>query len=363
MMLNHAKSDSSVVNPTGIRNQKLTFGSLFAGIGGMDLGLERAGMECGWQVEIDGFCRGVLERQWPNVKRHGDITGVHGSELGWVNGIAAGFPCQDVSHAGKQAGIDGSRTSLYREVIRIFRCLRPDWLLLENVSGLLDGGIGRVLGDLAKIGCDAEWDCYRTSDFGSPSVRERVFILAYPASYRLEGNGQQVLQRPNSWASEALDAWNGSSSPFREWRKLLAEPRIIRVAGGFAKRVDQPKLRLKAIGNYVSPVVVEWIGRRIMESCLSTLHSDSGTARRLSDSGRARLPLRQQPRVPDAPQRNFEARPAIAKRRDGVGSGITGGLKFRDTHALRSAKSVTGMEGRRTNERRDVSRNAIRRHR
>ncbi len=243
----------------------------------MDLGLERAGMKCSWQVEIDEFCRGVLEKRWPGVKRLGDVTRVHGSELERVNGLVAGFPCQDVSHAGKQAGIEGSRTSLYREALRLYRYLRPDWLLLENVTGLLDGGIGRVLGDLAEIGCDAEWDCYRTADFGAPSVRERVFILAYPASYRLEGHVEQVLQRPHGWASEALDAWNRSSSPFREWRKLLAEPRIIRVAGGFAKRVDRPKRRLKAIGNCVSPVVAEWIGRRIMDSWLATVKSDFGT--------------------------------------------------------------------------------------
>jgi DNA (cytosine-5)-methyltransferase 1 len=242
----------------------LTFGSLFAGIGGMDLGLERSGMQCKWQVEIDAFCRGILAKRWPGAKRYGDVTSVRGSELEWVNGITAGFPCQDVSHAGKQAGIEGSRTSLYREALRLYRHLRPDWLLLENVTGLLDGGIGRVLGDLAEIGCDAEWDCYRTSDFGSPSVRERVFILAYPASHRLEGNILQVLQRPHGGPLEALDAWNRSGSPFREWRKLLAQSRVIRVAGGFAKRVDRPKQRLRVIGNVVSPVVAEWIGTQII---------------------------------------------------------------------------------------------------
>src|SRR5262245_58763257 len=83
-----------------------TVGSLFSGIGGMDLGLERAGFEVRWQVEIDLFCRRVLAKHWPGVKRYGDIRGV-GEGLEWVNGIAAGFPCQDVSHAGKQAGIEG----------------------------------------------------------------------------------------------------------------------------------------------------------------------------------------------------------------------------------------------------------------
>jgi len=244
---------------------KTTFGSLFAGCGGMDLGLEWAGMECRWQIEIDQFCQKILEKHWPHVKRHGDIRDVTGKELERVDGIVGGFPCQDVSYAGKGVGIEGPRSGLWSEYLRILRVLRPTFTLVENVPGLLGRGIGRVLWDLAEIGMDAFWFPVRTSDFGSPSVRERVFIFAYPTGHRLEGNIFQVLQRAYGWAPEALDAWNGSSSPFREWRKLLAEPRVIRVAGGFAKRMDRPKLRLKAIGNCVSPQVAEWIGNRIIE--------------------------------------------------------------------------------------------------
>src|ERR1039457_217076 len=104
----------------------MTFGSLFAGIGGMDLGLERAGMECRWQIEIDPFCTKVLEKHWPKVKRYGDITKLNGSELESVDLICGGFPCQDVSLAGLRKGIgSGTRSGLYADMLRIVSVLRP----------------------------------------------------------------------------------------------------------------------------------------------------------------------------------------------------------------------------------------------
>jgi DNA (cytosine-5)-methyltransferase 1 len=161
------------------------FGSLFSGIGGLDLGLERAGMECRFQVEIDPFCRRVLAKHWPAVKRFGDITEVEGAELEPVELIAGGFPCQDVSLAGTRVGIDaGKRSGLWREYIRLVRALRPRFVLVENVPGLLTGGIGRVLGDLAASGYNAEWDCIPACALGAPHVRYRVFIVAYNSSQR-----------------------------------------------------------------------------------------------------------------------------------------------------------------------------------
>ncbi len=159
----------------------MTFGSLFSGIAGIDLGLERAGMECRWQVEIDPFATKVLAERWPNVKRYGDIKTV-GPDLEPVDLIAGGFPCQDLSQAGKQAGIEGSRSGLWFEYARIIGELRPRYVLIENVPGLLVyDGMRRVLGELSRRGYDAVWFSVRASDFGASHLRKRVFIVAYNA--------------------------------------------------------------------------------------------------------------------------------------------------------------------------------------
>lgn len=158
----------------------MTYGSLFTGIGGIDLGLYRAGMTCKWQVEIDPFCQRVLAKHWPHVKRYGDIRTV--GELEGVDLIAGGFPCQDISYAGAGAGIDGARSGLWGEMLRIIRLVRPQFVLVENVSALLTRGIERVLGELAASGYDAEWQSLPAAAFGAPHIRDRVFILAYSKS-------------------------------------------------------------------------------------------------------------------------------------------------------------------------------------
>jgi len=226
----------------------MTFGSLFAGIGGLDLGLERAGMECRWQVEINPFCQKVLAKHWPEVKRYGDIRQLDFSELERVDLIAGGFPCQDVSHAGKRVGIDGSRSGLWASMAQTIYHLRPKYALVENVPGLLDRGIERVLRDLAGLGFDAEWTVLSACTFGAPHPRERVFILAYPQGKlagqlrRLECSPESLPQRDVHWAER--------------------EPQCERVVNGIPDGVD----RLTALGNAVSPKVAEWIGLRIMES-------------------------------------------------------------------------------------------------
>ena len=114
----------------------MTFGSLFAGIGGLDLGLERAGMECRWQVEIDEFCRKVLAKHWPEVPKYGDIGKLTGEELEPVDLICGGFPCQDLSQAGRRAGLEGDRSGLWFEFARIVGVLRPRWV--ERISVLTE---------------------------------------------------------------------------------------------------------------------------------------------------------------------------------------------------------------------------------
>jgi len=159
----------------------LTFGSLFAGIGGFDLGLERAGMQCKWQVEIDDYASRVLAKHWPNVHRERDIRECGSCNLERVDVICGGFPCQDISYAGLGAGLDGERSGLFFEAIRVVRELQPRVVVLENVAALLTRGLDRVLGTLAEIGYDAEWHCIPAASVGAPHIRDRVFIIGIRA--------------------------------------------------------------------------------------------------------------------------------------------------------------------------------------
>ena len=158
----------------------LTIGSLFSGIGGLELGLEAA-LEARtvWQVEQDGFCRQVLAKHWPHAVRYDDVRTVGRDVLSPVDIICGGFPCQDLSFAGKGAGLAGARSGLWREFARIVRELRPRCVVVENVPALVGRGFGTVLGDLAALGYDSWWDCVRASDIGAPHKRERLFVVAY----------------------------------------------------------------------------------------------------------------------------------------------------------------------------------------
>ena len=144
-------------------------GSLFAGIGGFDLGLERAGFEIAWQVEIDPYCQRVLAKHWPDVPRYGDIRAIDWATVPRVDLLCGGFPCQDLSFAGKRAGIDGERSGLWSEYVRAIRALRPRFILVENVPGLLTNKyMGRVLGDLAACGYGAEWEVFSACAIDAP---------------------------------------------------------------------------------------------------------------------------------------------------------------------------------------------------
>jgi len=160
----------------------MRIGSLFSGIGGLELGLERSipGAHTVWQVEQNEYARAVLAKHWPEAKRYEDVGEVGAHNLEPVDLICGGFPCQDISVAGKQAGIDGARSGLWSEYARIIGELEPSYVVVENVSALLIGGMGRVLGDLAALGYDAVWDCIPAAAVGAPHRRDRVFLVAYP---------------------------------------------------------------------------------------------------------------------------------------------------------------------------------------
>jgi DNA (cytosine-5)-methyltransferase 1 len=168
----------------------LTFGSLFAGVGGFDLGFESAGYECRFQVEWDPHCQQTLAHRWPQVPRWSDVSDVSGFELPPVDVVTYGFPCQDLSVAGKRAGLDGQRSHLFFEAVRIITEMRqatngryPTWAVAENVAGLLnaDGGsaMARVVDELAAAGAVViEWATLDAQWFGVPQRRRRVFIAS-----------------------------------------------------------------------------------------------------------------------------------------------------------------------------------------
>lgn len=272
-----------------MERKPLTFGSLFAGIGGFDLGLERAGMVCKWQVEINDYANRVLAKHWPSITRHDDVRTFPTAERDWsVDLICGGFPCQDISLAGKGAGLAGERSGLWHEFARIIRQIRPRWVIVENVRALTSRGLGTVLADLADLGFDAEWHCIPACAVGAPHRRERIWIVAHPklmgcqpwsgvASDEKEStqrrgeftgghkdvadaNEPRLERRGQRWErADQRPAWQGGSAISSQW---LAEPDVGRVAHGVPSRVD----RIKCLGNAVVPQVVEVIGRAIVEA-------------------------------------------------------------------------------------------------
>jgi DNA (cytosine-5)-methyltransferase 1 len=216
-------------------------------------------MECRWQIEVDPFCTKVLEKHWPHVRRYGDIRRVDPAELERVDLICGGYPCQPFSQAGKRQGEADAR-HLWPEFARLLRVLRPRFALLENVPGHLSLGFGTVLGDLARIRYDCEWESLSAKSFGAEHQRRRIFIIAYPH-----------ISRPQVWSPSGADEENegifGSRAGFAQ--RIAATGMECRGASrwsgdihGIPRRVD----RIKCLGNAVVPQVAEWIGERIMEA-------------------------------------------------------------------------------------------------
>lgn len=219
----------------------MTLGSLFSGIGGLDLGLERAGFQVRWQCEIDPYARRVLAKHWPEVTRYGDIRELD-DRLEGVDLIAGGFPCQPVSLAGRGRGTDDERW-LWAEFARIIGLLRPRFVLVENSAALSGRGLGAILGDLHALGYDAEWSVVSACAMGAPHTRERLFVLGYADGIGLPRDvGRQAAKQPADGS-----AW-------------AAPPPVCRVAHGVPRRVE----RVRGLGNAVVPQVAFWIGRRIL---------------------------------------------------------------------------------------------------
>lgn len=238
----------------------MRFVSLFAGIGGLDLGLERAGHECVGQVEIDSFATSILEKHWPDTPRLRDVRDFEGHEFGSFDLLVAGYPCQPFSYAGDQKG-DKHQAHLWPEVLRVVRKIRPRFLLLENVVGHLSVGFDAVLGDLAESGYDATWNCLSAAAFGAPHERDRLWIVAYP-----HGDGQSVISLDD-------ETFFLSPSEGASWPEWTPDPETLGMDDGISRGMDRKAL--KALGNAVVPHVAEWIGRR--------LEALSGTTNQLRD--------------------------------------------------------------------------------
>jgi DNA (cytosine-5)-methyltransferase 1 len=225
------------------------FGSLFSGIGGFELGLERAGMRCIWQSEIDPYASAVLRKHWPEVPNHGDIRNVRAGVVERPDVICGGFPCQDISNAGKRAGIDGERSGLWSEYARVIGELRPRYVIVENVAALLGRGLERVLGDLAALGFDAEWHCIPASAVGAPHRRDRrldcgprhrrgvVGADVADAERQRQQGPRQPFHAGDSAARltrQAVDAFNGCGRD--QWR---TEPDVGRGFDGLPVWLDR----------------------------------------------------------------------------------------------------------------------------
>ena len=230
---------------------------LFSGIGGFSLGLERTGrFRTVAFVEIDPYCNKVLAKYWPDVRRYSDVKEVtaialrsDGIERPAV--ICGGFPCQDISNAGKREGIRGLRSGLWSEFARLIGEIQPSWAVVENVSALRGRGLDRVLGDLASLGYDAEWHCIPASAVGAPHQRDRIWIVAHT-----NREGLEIGQGFGGDTGEELAPVVGSG-----WWD--AGPDVGRVAHGVSSRVD----RLRALGNSLVPQVAELIGHAIAAQC------------------------------------------------------------------------------------------------
>lgn len=229
-----------------------TVGSAFSGIGGLDLGLERAGFKVRWQIEVDLFCRRVLARHWPAVTRYGDIRDVQGP--GPVDILAGGYPCKQTSTAsalhGCRQGFAGKDSGLWREMLRLVRSVEPAWVLVENPSGQHQAV---VQADLAEAGYKPSRFSLAVSDLGGPHLRRRVWVVA-----DRHGKGLQVSRAAGALRGRPAGA-AVAGSPWYE-----GFPRGLRVADGVPGGVDRAA-RIKAVGNAVAPRVAEVIGRLMME--------------------------------------------------------------------------------------------------
>ncbi len=275
------------------RDSRMRIGSLFSGIGGLELGLEWSGLgHTVWQVEQSEFCRRVLERHWPSVERFTDVCEVGAAELAPVDLICGGFPCQDISSAGKGAGLAGERSGLWYQFARIVEELSPRWVVVENVSSGARKWVDAVGSQLGFLGYETLPIPLSAADVGAPHLRRRVFIVAhsYGKSVRQQsrrvkgesGSHKVLIDRygsqgvtsntnSNSKPTESIDGKVGyvqTAAGHVRWGGGTTVSPVCGVDDGVSGRVD----RLKALGNAVVPQCAEVVGWMIRLYMLNRPH-------------------------------------------------------------------------------------------
>ena len=241
---------------------KLKLLDTFSGIGGFSYAAEKIvkGFETIAFVECEPFCQKVLNKHWPHVPIYDDIK-TYNPEPHSADIITAGFPCQDISVAGRQAGIkQGTRSGLFYELMRVICQLRPRYVVLENVAAITSNGLDIVLGSLAEAGYDAEWSCIRASDMGGSHRRDRWWLVAYSNSTGTQGLRPERELRET--CEEVTPKWRpGPELLSPAWRSYISEPLLHRGDDGLSGRVD----RLKSLGNSVVPQVAAIPLQRVLD--------------------------------------------------------------------------------------------------
>lgn len=275
--------------------QKPTIGSLFAGIGGFDIGFENAGFQTAWQVEIDPTCRAVLADRFPQATQYDDVRLCGAANLSPVDVITGGFPCQDVSAMGKRRGLAGSRTGLFFEVIRIINELRPQWVVLENVTGLLNSNDGEdfqtVIATLAECGYLGCWRVLNAQYFGVPTRRRRVFLVAglgkhpplelladaapvgtfsgppRPAEYPVEiAAWAHPTLLSGSSAGQIDISGSGLIAAGDSWDQMVNRQRTVDDHGLYRGLDAANFAETHAAGNAVVPQVAQWIAEHLIRA-------------------------------------------------------------------------------------------------
>ena len=259
----------------------------FSGIGGFSYAAERivGGYETVAFVEREPFCQKVLRKHWPDVPIFDDIT-TYTPERGSADVICGGFPCQDISIAGRKAGIkEGTRSGLFYELMRVIRMVEPRFVILENVSAIVADGLDIVLGELAEAGFDAEWACIPASAVGACHQRDRWWLIAYSNNIRSSGQDLSlpVMRGENEGRKAGLgnrqvlgsQRWSyrkdWGESLTSDWRSHVSKPCLPRGDDGLSNRVD----RVKALGNSVVPQVAAIPLARVLELA-TPVNGDNG---------------------------------------------------------------------------------------
>lgn len=275
-------------------SRQLRLGSLFAGIGGFDLAAKWMGWQTAWVSEIEPYACAVLKKRFPDAPNLGDITKIDGTKTPPIDMLVGGFPCQDISLAGKGEGIGGERSGLWKHYARLIEETQPRWVVIENVSALRSRGLGVVLQDLSAIRYDAEWHCIPAAAVGAPHRRDRIWIVAYPNSkpvtdlfsrvraerseaaasagtvaplessgggtcsreqdvadstgLRVQGLRTGGEQEPDTYAESPVPMCDSEGPRSAAWQ---AEPNVGRVVDGLPSRVD----RVRCLGNAIVPQV------------------------------------------------------------------------------------------------------------